>query len=340
MRRIIIDWNTLETNEEVIQSQPIWRNVVISKDGSRVAAVTDQLQNQVSVFDFGLNAWNDFELYNPTFTEGIETGDVDYADAMEFDITGELLMYDAQSTINSLDAGEIQFWDISFLEVWNNSADTWRLGNISKLFSGLPEGVSIGNPTFSKNSPFIVAFDFIEESDISILGSNIETGDIGFIHSNTGLAYPSYSLNDLQIIYDVPYLQNGSIAGYDIGFKSLEADKINGIDNTAGTFSTFVRWPVWIGNGERDLTSNEDIDRQVSLDVYPNPVSELLHIKSSTLNLVGSNLEILTIDGRLMMSTELKSNFDVVDVQGLAKGTYVIKISTDDAMVSKRVTKF
>ena len=339
MRRITIDWNTLEATEEVIQSSPIWRNVIISKDGARVGAILDDLKNEISVFDFGLGAWNDYELFNPTFTEGIETGDVDFADAMEFDITGELIMYDAQNSISNMSGDEIQYWDISFLEVWNNEADTWRLGNISKLFSGLPEGVSIGNPTFSKNSPFIVAFDFIEETDLSILGANIETGDIGFIHSNTGLGYPSYSLTDEQIVYDVPYLQNGNITGYDIGFKSLQVDKINAVEGTAGTFSTFVRWPVWFGNGARDLTSTEDNDFEVSIDLYPNPTEDFITILSTELDLTNAGLQVFDSNGRLVDQKQINGNGDSLDLTNLSSGHYLLKISLEDRIVTKLISK-
>ena len=51
------------------------------------------------------------------------------------------------------------------INVWNNEENRYALGNIFKLFNGLPEDVSIGNPTFSKNSPNIIAFDFIEEGE-------------------------------------------------------------------------------------------------------------------------------------------------------------------------------
>ena len=333
-----INWETGETTEQVIESNPIWRNAVVSKDGSRVAAVTDTRINEIRIFDYGLGAWNDFTLYNPTFTEGIETGNVDFADAMEFDITGEILMYDAQSTISSGTAGEITYWDIGFVEVWNNAAQTWRLGNISKLFSGLPEGVSVGNPTYSKNSPYIVAFDFIEGSDYSILGTNSENGDVGLIHDNDVLGYPSYSKTDGQIAFDRGFFQNGSLAGYDLGFKNMAGDKIQGVDGTEITYVEQFRWPTWFSNGERILSDVNDASRAKDFfTVYPNPAKESIQI------LFDSNEKttaiVTDIYGKaVLMITDLSTG-DSIDIRTLAIGQYIIQIEIEDKVVSQKIMK-
>lgn len=55
-----------------------------------------------------------------------------------------------------------------------------RVG-IGKTFLGLPDEVSIGNPTFFKNSPYIIAFDYQNPTSFVIVGANIETGDLGVI---------------------------------------------------------------------------------------------------------------------------------------------------------------
>ena len=64
-------------------------------------------------------------------------------------------MYDA---LNELDDG-VEYWDINFLRAWNDDADDFGDGAITKLYDQLEAGTSIGNPTFAKNSPYIIAFD-------------------------------------------------------------------------------------------------------------------------------------------------------------------------------------
>ena len=101
--RINIDWDAGTIDGGIFDDQGLWRNVIVSKDGSTIAVLTDQLVNEIIVFSLETGAQEFFTLFNPTFSQdGSTTGDVNFADAMEFDFTGEWIMYDAQSTILSL----------------------------------------------------------------------------------------------------------------------------------------------------------------------------------------------------------------------------------------------
>ncbi|MDQ3073898.1 MAG: M4 family metallopeptidase, partial [Bacteroidota bacterium] len=72
IRRISLDPANKE--EIIVQNQPMWDNVAISKDGKRLAAVTSTIDTSIYVYDFGSAQWTRFYLYNPTFgdekTEG------------------------------------------------------------------------------------------------------------------------------------------------------------------------------------------------------------------------------------------------------------------------------
>ncbi|MCB0618067.1 MAG: M4 family metallopeptidase, partial [Saprospiraceae bacterium] len=84
IRVIFFDWAGGTYTEDVLQSDPIWYNVAVSRDGLRLAALTDDPEPLVWVFDYGLGEWRSFELYNPTYTQGVETGDALYADVLEW----------------------------------------------------------------------------------------------------------------------------------------------------------------------------------------------------------------------------------------------------------------
>ena len=336
---INIDWDANSFTQGFISEDPVWRNVVISKDGRRIAALTDDLNNRVIVFDFVLNAQTDFELYNPTFTEGIETGDVNFADAMEFNFTGELLMYDAENSVSSATAGTIEYWDIGFLEVWNNASDTWALGNVSKLFSALPEGTSVGNPTFAKNSPFIVAFDFIEEDANSILGVNTETGDVGLIRENTGLGYPSFSPSDDHILYDVPFIQNGNLAGYDLGTSRMNVDKITANESTHNIRKEFVRWGVWFSDGVRILSEVVDLGNgEVNLEIYPNPLTDELTVNFDK-DQGDLLIEVLDVMGSKLRSFTNNAELITLDLSELSAGTYILNMRNGETAISRKIVK-
>jgi len=236
---IEINWSNNAFAEGEIHPDAVWRNVIISKDGRRVAALDDVRNNRIFVYDFDLQTGQYFELFNPTFSEGVETGEVLYADAMEFDITGEFIVYDANNEINSNNTGLIEYWDIGFIRVFDNAQNTFGDGSISKLFTQLPEGVSVGNPTFSKNSPYILALDLLEEGDYKMLGVNTESGDVGELFLNTDLSWPNYSKDDSKIVYDLV-----TFAGDDVGNLNVDASKIQTQVNSEGIEEFDAKWGV------------------------------------------------------------------------------------------------
>ncbi len=88
--------------EEIISNQEFWDNVAISKDGNRLAAISTQVDTSIYVYDFTSRQWAKFKLYNPTTSHfNTDAGGVLYADAIEFDITGEYLIYDAYNVLSS-----------------------------------------------------------------------------------------------------------------------------------------------------------------------------------------------------------------------------------------------
>lgn len=248
----IISLQTTTPQESYISDEAFFDNVAISKDGNRLAAISTQIDTAIYVYDFVSARWAKFRLYNPTTTDnGISAGGVLYADAIEFDHTGEYLMYDAYNEIkSSIDGSKISYWDIGFMKVWNNKDSAFADGNIRKLFSLLPEKVSVGNPAFSKNSPNIIAFDYIDESndDYSILGADILSGKVSVIFENTTVGYPSFSKNDDKIAFSSLDNMNTEV----IGIQNLAADKISP-NGSAYQYVSEAKWPVFYSNGNRIL---------------------------------------------------------------------------------------
>ena len=328
---INIDWTAGSAQQNVLEDTEQWRNVIISKDGNRIAALRDQVDNEIFVFDFIAGASQDFELYNPTYTQGISTGDVLYADVMEFDITSNFIMYDAANEIQSQTAGTYEYWDIGFLEVWNSNANTWALGNIEKAFPALPEGTSVGNPTFAKNSPYIIAFDLIEDGVNQILGANLERGDVGLIYNNNILGYPSFSKDDSQIIFDV------DSQGYEeLGILPMNQDKISATapSGTPWLFQdpTPSQWGVWFSNGIRVLSDLEDVEANAEqIVLFPNPAQDFINLQIKDIN-DALAYELYDITGKLMMINEInKSEKEIsIDVSQLSQGTYILGVTTKD----------
>jgi len=335
---INIDWGAGTAEQNVLEDSEQWRNVIISKDGNRIAALRDQIDNEIFVFDFIVGASQDFVLYNPTYTQGISTGDVLYADVMEFDITSNFIMYDAANRIESQTAGDYEYWDIGFLEVWNGSANTWALGNIEKAFPALQEGTSIGNPTFSKNSPYIIAFDLFDDQGNQILGANLERGDVDLIYEQDLLGYPSYSKDDTQIIFDL------NEQGYEeLGLLNLNDDKIsaNSPNEIPWLFDnpTESQWGVWFSNGVRVLSDLENIEAtSEQVNVYPNPAQDVLNLEIKEVKNV-LDYEIYDMTGKLIKINPIgagQKQIDI-DVSSLAQGSYILGVTTKEKRFNTKI---
>lgn len=295
MQLIILDWVAGTYEQSELNSDPIWRNVSVAKDGTRIAALTDDVDNRVWVYDFTLEDSQFFTLYNPTYTTGVSTGDVQYADVLEWDFSGNWLMYDAFNRLDGTFGEDIEYWDVGFINVFNHGSLQFGDGTVEKLFSGLPENVSVGNPTFSKNSDYIIAFDYIDSynEEYEVRGANIEEGEVGTIFENVTLGVPNYSIDDSQIVFDAQTQQGTDV----LAFVPLGANKIT----SGGDASVFLEgghWGVWFAEGQRDLVNTENLPISESgIRVAPNPFKD--------------NLE-LTFD----LETAAKVRFDLVDMTG------------------------
>lgn len=324
---IIIDWTAGSATENVLQTTGTWRNAAISKDGTKLAALRSAEENYIVVFDLLTGAGANFELTNPTFTTGISTGDVLYADAMEWDFTGEYVMYDAKNSVKSNSGFDIEFWDIGFIKVWNNSSKNFALPDqIEKLFPALDEGLSVGNPTFSKNSPYIIAFDYLENDSYYVLGANIETGDVGVVFENTDIGYPSYSRSDDAVILD-----NATFFGTDLNIVPLESDKITGQNNPI-VFAEGYSWGVWFSNGSRQISAISEVNTQKSeLGLFPNPARDWLTISYNEKGSKPASFEVYDLLGKKVKSGMWPTSANLqLDVQSMPSGTYIFRCMMDD----------
>ena len=341
---IVFNWSGggLDYDAFFLDEQGIWRNVVVSKDGSKIAYATSQLTNEILIYDFTSETTEVYFLYNPTSAEGIQTGDVLYADAMEWDYSGEYVMYDALNRIESQFGDGIEYWDISFINIWNNGQNNFADGMIGKLYNTLPENVSIGNPSFAKNSPHIITFDFIEvfrdqfgqeQTDYWVIAANIESGVVNNIYQNTTIGYPSYSRLDDQIVFT-----------YDDGTQLLLATiDVQADDKTVPVVGSEVvlingaQKGVWFQTGSRDFSATGDVTASGSLKVWPLPSSDRLYLKWDNLADEGS-YKITDLSGRELMNG-MTSAGGSIDISFISPGPYFISVKANDSYLRTKFVK-
>ncbi|MBC7776016.1 MAG: peptidase M4 family protein [Phycisphaerae bacterium] len=311
---------------------PEWRNAAISKDGRFLAAIAELQEPYIYILDLAsvLGEQETFELYNPTYSEGLITGDVQYADVLEFDYSGEYLMYDA---FNDLDG--VGYWDIGFLQYWENGQFTDGTDAfITKLFTGLPEKVSIGNPTIAKNSPYIIAFDLLNEISIvrhDILGANSETGDYNEIVTDNGnWGWPNYNRLDNKLMYE-----KEDASGYDLRLQGLNPTKIEPQGSSSQIVASHYGG-VWYGNGIRSLNvGTDDIERQnFEVKISPNPTADFAQLTLNAHAASGAIISLHNLLGETLMTRSVNllegENLLDIDLLHLPSCNYVVSIAAEN----------
>ena len=347
---IPIDWTKGQVGaEQTISSDGGWNNAAISRDGNRF--VGNKGDTLLYVVDFVGNVQRSFGLSNPTTASGSITNNfVQFSDALEFDPTGEYVVYDAfnkQSVVGSATGNS--FWDVGIINAWSNASKSFGSGKIFKLFSDLPENTSIGNPTFAKNATYIVAFDYVENLNTqsptyAVLSSNIQTGNVTQsstgIYTNNTLANPNFSKSDDNILAtnldgsSLPRLINLPVTA-----SRLEP---NGspilVQNSTAQFGSYF------SNGAARITPTVEVNANTKVSVNPNPFNNTLSVSIDGKTDNGIvDLQIIDIAGRVVLSQHYKTtvgnNTFSVNTQSLENGIYFAQFNVSNTPVTIKVVK-
>lgn len=292
--------------ENTISNQNIWSNIAISKDGSKLAAITTVSDTSIWVYNFSLTTWKRYKLYNPTYS-GVNSTGVYSVDALEWDAAGENIIYDAANKTTLNNGTTLQYWDIGIVKVWDNRAATWGDGKVQKLFNQLPESISIGNPAFSKNSPYIVAFDYIDDANTinAVMGYNLSTNNSSVVAISDKLTNPSFSRLDNKILFDdisssVPVIK----------LINLQSDKITPVAGSDADFISEGEWGIWLTYGTRRLKNDAKDLISFSFPSLTPPVQGV--ISGNTVTLTVPQLTNLTA----LIPTFTNSPASIVTVSG------------------------
>jgi bacillolysin len=323
---------------ETVISTDLWDNVVVSKDGTKMAAVTTKQDTAIYVYDFTSKKWGKFKLYNPTFTTGVKASGPVYADGLEWDNTGEFLVYDAFNQIANNDGSSLEYWDVGFIQVWDNRTNKFGPGTISKLFSSLPKDVNIGNPSFSKLSSSIIAFDYFDvvTPQYGVLAYNIEKNKVNTVANNDALGYPSFNKDDTRLAF-----ATGDGATSVINYASLNSDKIT---STGGpqTILNGGKWPVYYSIGKRNIITGTEEDKTLeisALSCYPNPMTNELNISFGEGVVVNGKIELVNTNGMFVQQSTIDTGETKINTKELSSGMYVVRVETNKGIGFCKVVK-
>jgi len=265
-----------------------WYNAAISKDGNLIAAIANETQNNnyIYVYDLVKGTGQKFELYNPTYTSGVNSGKVLYAEALEWDHSGEYIIYDAKTQLGGWFSQTRSFYDIGILRAWDPIRNTYGDGAIEKIFNDVPEGVSMGNPALAKTNSGILALDYVdeEEDEYYILTIDLNRSENSLkAFQTTTIGFPDFSKTDQHLTFN--YKQDNRY--YLVGVK-LGADKITADVNSAEALASDKVFGVSFATGTRTLpqTQAQTVTISAITDKSPGASFDINATASSGLSLI------------------------------------------------------
>ena len=185
------------TGEEVISEDAAWSSIALSPVGKRLAATSVFRDTTIYIFDLeDPERSKEITLYNPTTQKGVKADVTLFADALDWNLTSEFIIYDAFNSVPQAAGDSLTFWSINLLDVDNEI--------IFPLFPALPEGLHTGNPSFGQTSDNVFAFDLYDEiNDLDeVWAGNLFTGSTNLIEDNgSSIGYPRYSPDDSELLF-------------------------------------------------------------------------------------------------------------------------------------------
>ena len=238
-------------------------------------------------------------------------------------VTPELII--SKINYNPLVEADLDSSDFEFIELSNNSTSNIDLTGI--YFGGL--GLTYQFPPGSFLSSGSVLF-LANDSDSFVQRYGFEPfGEFSRSLSNDGedlILRDAYGNIIDQVIYNdvLPWPEDADGEGSFLKLVSLS------LDNSLAS--------SWIAR--TDSADNLSISSNLStshINLYPNPVSEILRVKSSFGNINGIN--IYGINGKLYRKYNINHGSVELDLSAFESGVYVIKIQTASELFVRKIIK-
>jgi hypothetical protein len=242
----------------------------------------------------------------------------------------------------------LQNYNIGFLRGWNPEVDSFGDGEVSRLFSNLGDGISVGNPTFSKNSPSIIAYELIDDFSytITVMTMNMENRKTVTIANTAFPGYPSYSKRDDRIAWS-------TIDGRDtvISVVDVEDDKQTP-DGSPTIAIRRMKWAIFFADGTRELdpTPARQPASEKMTQSLPPGLTVLSNRNGLKAVITGAGnaavrISIVRADGRIVHQETLSATgkplvYTWNTRRAIARGIYFIRVATPRGIVTKKFVLF
>jgi len=207
--------------------------------------------------------------------------------------------------------------------------------------------------TEDSNSPLTVTIAWVDVPGTAInsgsdlpIKSLVNDLDLRVINEDTGEEYMPWKL-----VYDSNWSTTGSgIAEKgDNDVDNIEKVELGMIDD--GNYKVVVSHKGNLTGGSQEFSlvmsgmgapvSTNKYNKIEGLNVYPNPVNDILNIESIQVSLNGASVQLLDISGRTVKEINLYNQLDVyqIDLSDMVSGVYMVKIHIDNQMSINKIIK-
>ena len=175
-------------------------------------------------------------------------------------------------------------------------------------------------------------------NDIDYYRIELPTGHNYVINARLHDSYDSGNGQDYTVDAMFAYSTDGQ--NYSAGID----DVMEGNITTSGGTVYFMVSPYFSGMSgtylleihiNRNGGIGVDEEHETSLVLYPNPVKDLLHVESENMQ----QYEIFSLDGKLIRSSQASGSESVIDFSNLDSGVYMLRITSDSGVVTRKVIK-
>ena len=335
--------NPSNPQERYLDTSAVWRGVAAGPGLNSIALISKYQDTTIYYIDFTNNISKSFKIVSQAF-DGQNTKTALYADEMSFDPSGRFLLFDCYNEVNKSDGSKLSYWNINLLDI--------QQSNIQSVFPAQSAGINVGNPSYSKTSPYRFTFDYIDtQKDLDyVMAADFNTGNIDTVagpfasNSLSILGYPTYSGDDKTIAYHTTQL-SGSTTVEAIQQVPLKDDMMEP-NGPSQPYIINVTFPCWfvIGTRTTDVqTKSGEIPAAFELaQNYPNPFNPATKIDFSLPQRAQINMKVFDVLGRevlILANGIYEAGKHEIEFNGtnLPSGVYFYNLTSGPNSVTKKL---
>ena len=153
------------------------------------------------------------------------------------------------------------------------------------------------------------------------------------MESATSINYTTAQTSTLTLVFDADFAKavkfdgtNYTAVGGIVTIPNVAAGA-HSITKGDTTNLYYIKTSYALGTGDFNKTQ---------LRLYPNPVADYLYIHAAGQKII--NVKVYSVAGNIVKNN-VEVNGDYIDLRNLSIGTYVLSITTDQGMVTKKIIK-